>query len=228
MDAAKGRTMGTAKLVSIQVALPHDYPADAEEPGWTSAIGKQPVSGPVRLSRLNLAGDYQADQRVHGGPDQAVLAYAAAHYPLWRAELERPDFPYGAFGENFTVDGLDEGSVCLGDVYAVGGVVLEVTAPRGPCWKIARRHGIPDLTLRVQRNGRVGWYHRVLNEGDVQAGQELRLVQRPNPTWPMTRVSAVSAGRKRDQSELRELAAIPALSERQRTSFQRRLARAER
>lgn len=228
MDDAKGRIMAPAWLVSIQVALPHEYPADADEPAWTSAIGKQPVLGPVRLNHLNLAGDRQADPRVHGGPDQAVLAYAAAHYPLWRAELERPDFPYGAFGENFTVDGLDEASVCLGDVYAVGGAVIEVSAPRGPCWKIARRHDISDLTLRVQRNGRVGWYHRVLEEGDIQAGQELRRVARPNPDWPMTRVSAVSASRKRDRSELRELAAIPALSVRLRESFERRLARVER
>jgi MOSC domain-containing protein YiiM len=218
--------MGLVKLVSIQVALPREYQAEGGEPAWASAIGKQLVHGPVRLSRLNLAGDRQADQRVHGGPDQAVLAYAAAHYSLWRAELERPDLPHGAFGENFTIDGLDEASVHLGDVYTVGGAVIEVTAPRGPCWKISRLHGIPDLTLRVQRTGRAGWYHRTLEEGDVQSGQELRLVDRPNPDWPMTRVSAVSASRARDRSELRELAAIPALSERLRESFERRLMRA--
>ena len=120
--------MSAPLLVSIQVGLPavrglpgSDDPMDQT---WTSGIVKAPVDGPVWLGRTNLAGDGQADLVNHGGLDKAVLSYAAAHYPGWRRELERPDLPHGAFGENFTVDGLTEDAVCIGDTYTLGDDVV--------------------------------------------------------------------------------------------------------
>ena len=128
--------------MSIQVGLPavHGEPGadDPLDQPWRTGFFKAPVAGPVWLGRLNLVGDGQANRRVHGGPDKAVLAYAASHYPMWRTELNLPDLPYGAFAENFTVDGQDEAAVCLGDVYAIGTARVQVSQPTAwagaPAW----------------------------------------------------------------------------------------------
>ncbi len=176
----------TIRLLSLQVGLPRERgregARDWAERAWTTAFFKEPVPGPLRLGRTGLEGDGQADGRFHGGPDKAVLAYAAAHYPAWREELGR-EMPFGAFGENFTVEGTDESAVCLGDVYAVGGARVQVSQPRIPCWKIARRWGIKDLSARVQRTGRTGWYLRVLEEGRVAPGDAVEPLDRPHPEW---------------------------------------------
>jgi MOSC domain-containing protein YiiM len=164
------------------------------------------------LGQTNLVGDGQAAVGIHGGPDKAVLGYAASHYPLWRLELEWPDLSFGAFAENFTLDGLSEETVCLGDVYAVGEAVVQVSQPRSPCWKIARRWQRPDLTERVEATGRTGWYHRVLQEGAVEAGQPVTLVERPFPEWNVRRVAATARNRKAEPAAAAELRALPALS----------------
>ena len=214
------------RLLSIQVGMPKIFGAEEgfrADRSWSSAILKEPVEGPVWLDALNLAGDRQDDLGVHGGPDQTILGYCAGHYPHWRAELERPDFPYGAFGENFTLAGLDEESVSIGDTFEIGAVVIQVTSPRGPCWKIARRHGIPELTAMVERRGWTGWYYRTLQQGFVEAGQEFSLTERPHPGWTIRR--AADTRRGRDLDALRELATLPELAARFRESVQHRLAR---
>ncbi|NOZ27173.1 MAG: MOSC domain-containing protein [Chloroflexi bacterium] len=206
-----------ATLVSIQVGLPRRWgDPDASDPmdrAWESAIAKEPVQGPIRLGSTGLAGDGQADRKNHGGPDKAVLAYAAAHYPLWRAELALPDLPHGAFGENFTIDGQTEESVCIGDVYAIGDVRVQVSQPRQPCWKIARRWRIKDLTARVVETGRIGWYLRVLAEGYVEAGMPVTLLERPFPQWTVARAMAVVQNRRQDREAALELASCPVLSQ---------------
>lgn len=204
------------RLVSIQTGQPAEHGrADAQKPmerEWTTAFFKEPVEGPLWLGLTNLAGDGQADLENHGGPDKAVLAYAASHYPLWRAELG-VELPYGGFGENFTVEGQDESTVCLADVYEVGGAVVEVSQPRMPCWKIARRWGMKRLTALVERTGRTGWYLRVLREGEVRAGDEIRLVERPLPEWSVARASRAYTSRPRDWDALAELVELPRLAE---------------
>jgi MOSC domain-containing protein YiiM len=216
----------SARLVSIQVGMPKIFGDEGgfrPDRSWSSAILKEPATGPVWLGELNLEGDRQDDLQVHGGPDQSILGYSARHYPHWRAELERPDFPYGAFGENFTIDGLDEDTVSIGDTFEVGEAVIQVTSPRGPCWKIARRHGIPTLTARVEELGWTGWYYRTLQQGHVAAGQEFTLIARPHPAWKISRVAAARRGR--DATEITVLAALPELAERFRGSLEHRLAR---
>ena len=140
-----------------------------------------------------------------------MLAYAAGHYPGWRSELYL-EIPYGAFGENFTIAGLDESSVCLGDVYAIGRAVVQVSQPRIPCWKIARRWQVKDLSARVQRSGRTGWYLRVLQEGEVTAGDEVVLKERPHPEWTIVRANAALYTRPAVEAEVRALAMCPALA----------------
>lgn len=204
------------RLVSVQVGTPRTVGApDAEdrmERAFTSAIWKSPVSGPVFAGPLGLAGDAVANTKVHGGVDQALLMYAGSHYPVWEAELGRPMGP-GSFGENLTVDGLDESSVCIGDVLEIGRVLLEVSQPRQPCATLARRHQVPDMIAIVRGNGRSGWYLRVAVEGPVEAGQTVRLVDRPNPTWTVRRAARAYQAREREPEPAAELARCRGLSE---------------
>jgi MOSC domain-containing protein YiiM len=199
-------------LLSIQVGLPAMHGADhLSSKAWTSGIFKRAVEGRVWLDTLNLAGDGQDDLDNHGGTFRAVLAYGAAHYPVWEAELGRK-MPYGSFGENFTVSELTEATVCLGDVYSVGEARVEVAQPRAPCWKLARRNGIKDLTARVERKGWGGWYHRVLQTGYVQAGDAYTLLERPYPDFPILHLNDLVAKRLIDPALCRALAACEALS----------------
>ncbi len=180
-----------ARLVAVRVGRPRMVD---DSPPWRTAFFKDAITGPVRLSFTNLEGDRQADLRVHGGVDKAVCVYSGDHYPVWRAELGRPDMMAGAFGENFTVSGQTEADVCLGDRYEIGGAVVEVSQPRGPCVKLARRWDRPDLPKLVVASGRSGWYLRVLQEGLVEAGARLQLHDRPFPQWTIARVNDVTYG----------------------------------
>jgi MOSC domain-containing protein YiiM len=142
-----------------------------------TGIFKAPVEGPVMVRRLNLEGDAQADLTVHGGIDKAVYVYPAEHYEAWSAELRR-ELPFGQFGENLTLNGLIESDVHPGDVIAIGGAVLQVTEPRLPCFKLGIKMGNNQRFLkRFLQSGRSGYYCRVLEEGFVQAGDEVRLVE---------------------------------------------------
>lgn len=186
--------------------------ADVMDRQWTSGIFKEQVTGRRWLGQTQIDGDGQADLKYHGGPDKAVLAYAADHYPIWREELAIGDIPYGGFGENFTVDGLREENVCIGDTYAIGEALVQVSQPRQPCWKLARRWRISDLAARVQTNGRTGWYFRVLREGHVQPGDQLLLQERPLPNWSVARANELMHRQQDDLAAAAELAASPYLS----------------
>lgn len=217
-----------AVLASIQVGLPRTLgqidAADPMDRCWTTAFYKEPVSGPVALSRTLLEGDGQADEVHHGGPDKAVLAYSADHYPAWRQELNLPDLPSGAFGENFTVAGLTEADVCIGDTWRIGPKVLvQVSQPRQPCWKLARRWRIKNLALLVEQSGRTGWYLRVLQPGTVEAGMTLTLLKRPYPQWTVARASEVMHVVRHDLDLAAELAAIPELAASWQATLRRRV-----
>ena len=202
-----------AILVSVQVGTPRFLGTDVGLPEqldhrWRSAFFKEPVLGPVMLRFTNLEGDRQADPRVHGGPEMAVLAYSADHYPAWRAELGIAEMGPGGFAENFTISGQDELSVCIGDVYRVGEATVQVSQPRGPCYKISYRWKRPDLLGRCESNGRHGWYLRVLDEGLVAAGLPVELLERPNPDWSVRRAADVYRARKKRSAEAEQLARL--------------------
>jgi MOSC domain-containing protein YiiM len=214
-------------LASIQVSVPRSFgregAADPMDRPWTTSFFKEPVHGPVLLRRKNLEGDGQADLVHHGGPDKAVLAYSAEHYPAWRQAMNNPSLPFGAFGENLT-----EAEVCIGDTWQVGGeAVVQVSQPRQPCWKLARRWRIKSLALDVQRTGRTGWYFRVLTEGIVAAGMRLVLQERPFPDWPVERANRVMHTERSVTAAAWELAALPLLSDNWRTTLTRRANRQE-
>lgn len=164
------------------------------------------------MTQLGLVGDGVADRVHHGGPDKAVLAYSAEHYPGWTAELGLHPLPFGAFGENLSVGELTEDTVCIGDVWANGNVEFEVSQPRQPCWKLARRWRVKDLPARVVETGRSGWYLRVLVEGEIIAGSPFTLLSRPNPEWTVRRAHRVMHFHKYDPAESEALMGVPGLS----------------
>lgn len=169
------------RTLSIQVGLPTEV--DSEQGPFRTAILKQMVEGAVELGMRSLAGDGCADLKYHGHEDQAVCVYPAQHFAMLAAELDREPFPAGGFGDNFTVEGADESSVRVGEVYRVGTALVEVTKPREPCGTLNRAWACSKLAAAIGRSGATGWYLRVLEPGTVQAGD----------TWQLERAAAEGA-----------------------------------
>jgi MOSC domain-containing protein YiiM len=166
-----------ARLASVNVGRPAQISVRRGRPLY-SAIGKQPVEGRVRVEGVNLAGDQQADLRVHGGPDKAVYAYASEDIAWWGAELGR-ELPYGIFGENLTTEGVDVSGAVIGERWRVGTVELEVSQPRLPCSKLGIRFGDLRMVRRFGEASRPGAYLRIVAEGELGAGDEIELLSRP-------------------------------------------------
>ncbi|MBL8849098.1 MAG: MOSC domain-containing protein [Planctomycetaceae bacterium] len=220
--------MSNPRLVSIQVGRPQTYTgafADGGPQSWTTAFVKEPVAGPVLVHATQIAGDAQVDLENHGGPDKAVLAYSADHYPLWRTELTEPDMPHGGFGENLTIAGLDENSVCLGDVWTIGPVRLEISQPRQPCWKLARRWNRPWLLKQVIETGRTGWYLRVFKPGTISPELPVVLEDRPHPEWTIARANRVMYDKRSSLDDLEELGHLLVLADSWRSVFAGRAVR---
>ena len=197
-------------LQSVQVGTPHRY---GGENAWKTSFFREPSMQPRWLYTTHLDGNRQADTKNHGQLHQAALLYAAAHYPHWREELDRPEIGPGGFGENFTMQGLSEQTACIGDIYAIGEARIQVTGPRYPCWKIERRWGLPGLTDRVAATGRTGWYCRVLHEGLIEPGTSIILVERPYPQWTVALTNDFGHFRNNDVATAQTLAACPLLHE---------------
>lgn len=215
-----------ATVISLQVGLPQTVGSNESpnplDQAWTTGFYKQPTSSLVWLGQTNLEGDGQADLENHGGPDKAVNVYPVEHYPYWAQALPLLELPLGAFGENFTTEGLVENDLCIGDVFEVGESLVQVSQPRQPCWKLARRWRVKDLALRVQETGRTGWYFRVLREGHVQAGNRLVLLERHHPNWTVSTANEVMHHRIDDRQAARKLADCLYLSPRWREKLKRR------
>ena len=163
------------RVVSVNVSLPR--PVEFRGQAVSTSIFKEPVGGRVLARRLSLEGDWQADLRSHGGLNKAVYAYPLEHYARWSEELGRDDLRPGQFGENLTLEGLAEDGVRLGDVFRVGAALLQVTQPRYPCFKLGIKMGDPLFPRRFLASGRTGFYLRVLEEGEVGAGDTVELVE---------------------------------------------------
>lgn len=168
--------MNKAKIISLNVGLPR-LVLRGEEPVSTG-IFKEPVGGRVKLRKLNLDGDRQADLSVHGGAEKAVYLYPSEHYEFWRREFPEMELPWGMFGENFTTTGLLEIDTNIGDRFKVGSAEVMVTQPRMPCYKLGIRFGRTDMIRRFLASERTGFYFSVTKEGDVAAGDELELIEK--------------------------------------------------
>ncbi|MXN76313.1 MOSC domain-containing protein [Burkholderia sp. 4701] len=189
-----------------------------------SAIAKRPVPARLWLGALGFAGDEQADRRHHGGADKAVHHYAFDHYAWWSTQIGARDVlaQPGAFGENLSTSGMTERDVCIGDVFTLGGAVLQLSQSRQPCWKLDARFEHPRMAALVQQSGRTGWYYRVLEEGWVAPGAVLALHARPHPEWPLSTVLDVLYRRTLDMAALDALCGIEMLPPAWRKMLERR------
>jgi MOSC domain-containing protein YiiM len=217
----------TGRIHSIQIGLPRTEHSDATTNSsrrpWTTGIFKGLVEEPIWLGRHNLQGDGQADLVHHGGIDKAVCAYSAEHWPYWRTILPSHELRGGAFGENFTLEQLTEADVCIGDVFSVGAAIIQISQPRQPCWKLARRWHIDDLAVQVERIGFTGWYFRVLQEGEVEARQQLHLRDRPCPEWTIAAANRIMHHERENQGGAERLSLCPFLSLSWQQTLQKRV-----
>jgi MOSC domain-containing protein YiiM len=196
------------KLISINVGLPRTVTWQNQT--VTTGIFKEPVSGPVMLRTLNLEGDRQADLSVHGGADKAVYAYPAEHYVYWRKELPGVELPWGAFGENFTVEGLLE-EVNIGDRFRIGTAEVMVTQPRLPCYKLGVKFGRADMVKRFLASRRTGFYFAVLKEGEVNAGDPIELISRDKNNVTVADIVRLYAFDKNDAATMWRATQVEAL-----------------
>ena len=210
------------RVVSLQVGTPGSLPWRGKQ--VRTAIFKEPVDGRVTLTPTGFEGDVQADLRYHGGPDKAVCCYPIEHRPDWEA-LVGGTLPHGAFGENLTTGGLLEAGVHVGDVLSVGTATVQVSQPRGPCFKLGARWGKRTLPGRMAKEQRSGWYLRVLRAGTVAAGDELRLLERVSEI-SVAEVMRVTYVDKADLPALRRVLAVPELAEAWREALAVQAARA--
>jgi MOSC domain-containing protein YiiM len=211
-------------LLSINVGQPREIVWDDRV--VLTSIWKTPVSGPVAVTRLNLAGDRQSDLRVHGGVHKAVYAYPSEHYAFWRSELPDAELPWGAFGENFTTEGLLDDVVQIGDRLRAGTAEFVVSQPRLPCFKLAARFNRLDMIKRFTRAGRPGFYLSVAREGSVAAGDELAIVGRARASLSVRDVASLYAGGRIDRDLLRRASELSGLPESWRSDLRKKLERA--
>ena len=196
----------------------------------STAIFKEPVEGPVRVARLNLDGDGQADLTVHGGPTKAIYAYPSEHYEFWRGELPGTTLRWGAFGENLTTQGqdLDEQSVSIGDRFRVGTARLVVTEPRMPCFKLGLRFGDPKMIKRFLQSQRTGFYFGVEEEGQVEAGDSIELLEKnPESDLRVQEVTRLYTTDRDNRELLRKAIETEALPESWRGYFVHRVQKLE-
>ncbi len=179
-----------------------------------TAYGKEPREGPVFAHTLGLEGDEVGNRRVHGGPEKAIYAYGAGAYAGWIADHPQHvgRLVPGAFGENLLIDGLDEASVCIGDLWLIGAALVEVCQPRQPCGTLSRWFDDPRMVKAMVKNGRSGWYLRVREEGEMRAGDRLVLAHRPAEAWTIAAVLAASYRSPPDRAELARLARAEGLA----------------
>ncbi|MCA0058618.1 MULTISPECIES: MOSC and FAD-binding oxidoreductase domain-containing protein [unclassified Mesorhizobium] len=207
-----------ARLLSVNVGLPRNI-------SWNdrtvyTGIFKNPVAGRCRVGRLNLDGDGQGDLAGHGGEQRAVFVYQIASYRYWQKHLNRTDFVYGQFGENFTVEGLPDDAVCIGDRFRIGGALFEVTQPRVTCYRVGIRMDEPRMPALLTSSGRPGFYFRVLQEGEVGAGDEILKVGEANERVTVAELNALLYSPEHPRVELERAARIKALSPGWRGSFE--------
>ncbi|UPK39409.1 MOSC domain-containing protein [Bradyrhizobium sp. 186] len=215
-----------ARLLSLNVGLPRDV-------AWQgrtvhTGIWKAPVDGPRMVRRLNVDGDGQGDVAGHGGEHRAVFVYQDDSYRYWQDQLGRTDLAYGQFGENFTVDGLADAEVCIGDRYRIGSALLEVTQPRVTCYRLGIRLNEPEMAALLVKHGRPGFYFRVIEEGQAEAGDEITQEAAGPEQMSVFEINALLYAPGHPRDRLEHALRIPALSSGWRHSFEALLAQQRR
>jgi len=208
------------RVISVNVGLPRTVTWRGRQ--VESGIWKSPVDGRVTVRTLNLDGDRQADLAVHGGVDKAVYAYPSEHYAWWRQQLPGVELPWGSFGENLTVEGLDEREVRVGDHYRIGSTELVVTQPRMPCFKLGIRFGRPEIVKQFLQSERSGFYFAVLREGEIGAGDVVERTRQDPHAVTVTDVVRLYVAQDPDPISLQRAIEVAALPESWRRHFRER------
>ena len=207
--------MSVAKVLSVNVGGVREF--EYNDRPARSAIWKSPVSGRIQVRGVNVDGDTQADRKAHGGPDKAVYAYAIEDLKWWENQIDQ-SLPYGVFGENLTTEGIEVNNSLVGERWEVGSVVLEVSEPRVPCWRLGVRMNDKLFPRYFTEALRPGTYLRIIVEGDVAAGDEIRVIERPDHNLTIRDVFRIYT---RDHDEIERLLSVPQMSEAWRRWAQR-------
>jgi MOSC domain-containing protein YiiM len=211
------------KIISVNIGLPREVSWQGKT--VTTGIFKEPIKGSVVLRTLNLDGDKQADLSVHGGVSKAVYAYPVQHYEFWKSELPNMQLPYGMFGENFTIAGLLEETVHIGDRFRLGAAEVMVTEPRMPCYKLGLKFGRADMVKRFLASRRTGFYFAVLQEGELKAGDTIEPLSRDGNGITVADITRLYAFERDDLKLLRRVVQVEALPESWRGYFQHQIQR---
>jgi MOSC domain-containing protein YiiM len=213
------------KILSVNVSLPKEV--DFEGQKVTTGIFKKSIDGRIMLRTLNLDGDKQADLTVHGGPDKAVYAYPIEHYEFWRKVYPDMEMPNGMFGENFTIEGLMESEVSLGDSFEIGSSKVIATQPRMPCYKLGVKFGRMDVLKKFLASGRSGIYFKVLEEGEVGAGDPIIQIKKDTNQVGITDIVRLYSSDREDIEMMRRAVKVEALPEGWRDYFLEQIRRVE-
>jgi MOSC domain-containing protein YiiM len=210
-------TLPTGIVNDLFVGHPRKLWPDRPE----SAIAKSAIQRPLEAGSEGFFEDAQADRMVHGGPEKAIHHYAGDNLAFWRARFPEvaKKFVPGCFGENISSTGLHERNLHLGDILKAGTVTVQVCQGRQPCWKLGAHIGLEDIVLAFRETGKTGWYYRVLEEGAMAPGDEIRVMRRPHPDWPLSRVIAARFSKSPSKDAVDFLSRCPELSESWRASF---------
>jgi MOSC domain-containing protein YiiM len=211
------------KLISVNVGLPRFVTRNRDP--VSTGIFKEPVAGRVMLRTLNVDGDRQADLSVHGGLSKAVYVYPSEHYDYWKHEFPEMKLPWGMFGENFTTAGLFESTLSIGDKFRVGSAIVMATEPRMPCYKLGIRFGRPDIVKRFLASERTGFYFAVLQEGEVEVGDPIELIEGSKDSLRVSDITGLYTHEKHNIRLLRSAIEVAALPESWRSYFRHRLAK---
>ncbi len=199
------------KLISLNVSLPKTV--EFQGKAVSTGIFKDPVQGRVKVRRLNLDGDKQADLTVHGGIEKAVYCYPSEHYPFWRSLYPDIEMNWGMFGENFTTEGLLEDQVNIGDEFQIGSAKFAVTQPRMPCFKLGIKFGRPDIIKKFFGSGKPGIYFKVLEEGEVGSGDEIKQVRRDENNVTVQEIMKIYGKEKENEEFLKRAIKVDALAQ---------------
>lgn len=210
--------MKSYRVLAISVGKPRVV--NYQKTTVQTAIYKRNVSDPLYLSETNLAGDVQADQKNHGGPDKALCAYCFKRYPHWEQSFARK-LEWGVFGENLTIADLTEEEAYIGDTYQCGTAVIQVSQPRKPCFKLGVKLNVPTLAAQFQETGYTGFYFRVLKAGWVSADSDLRFISRPERTLSVAEINRIRYGQSSDLGALDAVLSIEALAVSWKNAFKK-------
>lgn len=213
------------KILSVNVSIPKEVEFEGQK--VTTGIFKEPVEGRIKLRSLNLDGDKQADLTVHGGPDKAVYTYPIEHYQFWRKVYPNTEMPNGMFGENFTIEGLMESEVNVGDCFEIGSSKVIATQPRMPCYKLGVKFGRMDILRKFLSSGRSGIYFKVLEEGEVGAGDPIIKLERDSNRVAISDIVRMYAMDREDIDMMRCAVKVEALPEGWRNYFLEQIRRIE-